>query len=295
MDNFNLQLRVGALTETGFVRNENQDRMSGDLLPIGHLYIVADGIGGYQEGGLAAELTVAHIREEIGRAEADGPVEDLLFTAFNKANKVIYDLCHGRDATIEQMGSTAVLLLLSGRTARVAHVGDSRAYLFRNGRLFRLTTDHTRVQRMIESGILSEDEAGQHPYSHILERAIGIHEEMNVDISAEMEIEDGDAFLLCSDGLSGFLTDAEIESVLSTNATIQGIPEILVKKALDKGGHDNITVQFIQSGDRQKRAIDGIKIALNHHMGKKSIKRLCILLIPLLTVLLLLAGYIYSI
>ena len=294
MDNANLQLRVGALTETGFVRHENQDRMSGDLFPIGHLYIVADGIGGYQEGGLAAELTIAHLREEIGQAAADGPLEDILLAAFNNANKVIYDACHAKEATIEQMGSTAVLLLLSGRIARVAHVGDSRAYLFRNGRLFRLTTDHTRVQRMLESGILNADEAERHPDSHILERAIGIHEEIDVDISDEMAIEDGDAFLLCSDGLSGFLTDAEIESVLNADATAQGISEILVKKALDMGGHDNITVQFIQSGDRQKSTIDGIKIAPNHHMERKSIKRLFILLIPLLTVLLLLAGYIYS-
>lgn len=246
------QLSVGALSETGYLRDENQDRMSGDAFPIGNLFIVADGMGGYSGGALAAEMTIGHLREDIGNAHADSPVEDTLISAIKRASKVIYDRSHSADLATAQMGSTAVVLLISGQVTRVAHVGDSRAYLFRGGSLFRLTTDHTRVQKMVEEGILQKEEAEIHPESHILERAIGIREEVAVDISDEMIIVDGDAFLLCSDGLSGFVTDAEIESVLRSGVTAQEIPKILIDKALDTGGKDNITVQFIQYGTRRE-------------------------------------------
>lgn len=252
MDTPDIQLNVGALSETGPVRDENQDRMSGDAFPIGNLYIVADGMGGYEGGGQAAELAIHHLRENIGKAGVDSCIESAFINAFNKANQVIYAINHSPGVQFNKMGTTTVALLLSEQVARVAHVGDSRAYFFRDGFLCLITRDHTRVQSMIEAGVLSIEEGEHHPDSHILERAIGIHNEVTVDISNEIPFRDGDAFLLCSDGLSGYLGDAEIESVLKSRAVIQEIPKILVDKAIGNGGSDNITVQFIQYGTRKE-------------------------------------------
>ena len=150
------------------------------------------------------------------------------------------------------MGSTAVLLLISGQVAWVAHVGDSRAYLYRNRRLQQLTTDHTLVQKMVQAGMLKPEEALDHPNASVLDRAIGNKPSVEVDISDKLSLSEGDAFLLCSDGLSGYVTDPEIEAVLHSQATVQEIPERLVQLALQKGGEDNVTVQFIQYGIRKE-------------------------------------------
>jgi len=293
MNMASLQLNVGACSETGYVRYENQDRMSGDLFPVGSVYIVADGMGGYQEGALAAEMTIALLREEIGKIAPDDRVEERLLSAFNRANRVIYDKSHSHGAAVERMGSTAVLLLLSGQIAIIAHVGDSRGYLFRNGLLRRLTTDHTRVQRMVAEGLLSAEAAEHHPDSHILERAIGIRRDVTVDVGDKINIEEGDAFLLCSDGLSGYVTDAEIEAVLNKDAKVQDIPEILVARGLNKGGHDNITVQFIQCGDRQKMAADDLNVSPGDPKATKTMKRMRNLLFLLLALQLFISGWIF--
>jgi len=257
------RLEVSARSETGYVRNENQDRMSGTVVPAGNLYIVADGMGGHKGGALAAELTIERLRMHIGEAPADAPVEDSIRNAFAKANEAVYKKGHSGDKTIEDMGSTAVLLLVSGEVARVAHVGDSRAYLFRNGLLSQLTTDHTRVQRMVEAGMLRAEEAADHPDSNILERAIGNRPEVDVDISGELPLEVGDAFLLCSDGLSSYVPGPEIEAVLKSSAAVQEIPQFLVKLALEKGGKDNITVQYIRYGERIEKRSNNRKTKVN--------------------------------
>ena len=248
----NAQLEVGARSETGYVRDENQDRMSGTRVPLGFLYIVADGMGGHQGGALAAELTVQGLQRYIGEAPVNTPVEKVIHAAFNEANQTVYQQGHAGDPATEGMGSTAVLLLISGRVARVAHVGDSRAYLYRWGRLKQLTTDHTVVQKMVQAGMLKPEEAADHPNASILDRAIGSKAGVKVDISNALRLYEGDAILLCSDGLSGYVADSEIASVLRSRATVQEIPERLIELALKKGGEDNVTVQLIQYGTRKK-------------------------------------------
>ena len=245
-------LEVGARSETGFVRNENQDRMSGSEVPLGQLYIVADGMGGHKGGALAAELTIKGLQELIGDAPSNSPVEEVLRTAFQRANETVYQKAHSGDEATENMGSTAVLLLVQEQTARLAHVGDSRAYLYRSGRLEQLTTDHTVVQKMVEAGMIKPSQAADHPNASVLERAVGSRPEVEVEISEPMELVDGDAILLCSDGLSGYVADAEIEKILRSSATVQEVPSQLVELALDTGGEDNVTVQMIQYGNRKE-------------------------------------------
>src|SRR5262249_7809835 len=246
------RLEVGARSETGYVRQENQDRMTGDLGPFGPFYIVADGMGGHKGGALAAQLAVQELTRQIKQAAATESVEQVIQAAFKKANETIYQKGHAGDPEVNGMGTTAVLLLIAGRVARLAHVGDSRAYLYRDGVLKQLTTDHTMVQKMVEAGMLKPEDAADHPNASILERAIGTQQSVEVDISREVPLKDGDAILLCSDGLSGYVTNQEIESALRSPAPSQEITTRLVNLALEKGGRDNVTVQFIQYGPRKE-------------------------------------------
>ena len=239
-------------SEIGYVRNENQDRFSDSTLPAGNLYIVADGMGGHQGGALAAELTVRELQRYIGRAKPDTSIEQIITQAFREANRIVYEQAHCGDEATAGMGSTAVLLLINGACARVAHVGDSRAYLFRQSKLQLLTKDHTVVQKMVDAGLLTPQEASRHPHASILERAIGNKPDIDVEISEEFIVQDGDAFLLCSDGISGYVPDEEIEYVIRSSEKVHDIPNDLIQLALeDRGGQDNATVQFIQIGTRQ--------------------------------------------
>jgi protein phosphatase len=259
MKSHQAQLEVGAHSETGYVRSENQDRMSGTQVPLGQIYIVADGMGGHKGGALAAELTVQGLQQYISEAPAHASVEEAIRTAFQKTNEIVYRQAHAGDPATEDMGSTAVLVLIAGQVARVAHVGDSRAYLYRKGRLKQLTTDHTIVQKMVQAGMLQPAEATNHPDASVLDRAMGSKSSVEVDISDPLRLNAGDALLLCSDGLSGYVAEPEIASVLRGQATVQEIPERLVKLALQKGGADNVTVQFIQYGTRKEAQLTARK------------------------------------
>lgn len=131
MDSDSARLEVGALSETGYVREENQDRMSATSVPLGHVYIVADGMGGHKGDAMAAQLAVQELTRQIKEAPVAESVEQVIKAAFKKANEAIYEKGHSGDPEIDGMGTTAVLLLISARVARLAHVGDSRAYLYR--------------------------------------------------------------------------------------------------------------------------------------------------------------------
>ena len=251
MDSDSARLEVGALSETGYVRDENQDRMSWSPVPLGQLYIVADGMGGHKGGAVAAEIAVQELQRHISEAPGNASVDQVIQAAFKKANETVYEKAHSGDPATEGMGTTAVLLLVSGQVARLAHVGDSRAYLYRSGTLSQLTTDHTVVQKMVQAGMLKPEEAADHPDASVLERAIGNKPNIEVDISKELPLTDGDAILLCSDGLSGYVTSQEIESALRSPSTSQEMTTRLVNLALQKGGKDNVTVQFIQYGPRK--------------------------------------------
>src|SRR5215831_11161863 len=253
MDSNDERLEVGALSETGYTREENQDRMSGARVPLGHLYIVADGMGGHKGGALAAQMAVEELQRYIGQAAAGESADAVIEAAFKAANDAVYKRSNSGDTAVAGMGTTAVLALILGRVAKLAHVGDSRAYLFRNHRLAQLTTDHTIVQRMIEAGMLKPDEAADHPQSSVLERAIGSAPTVGVDIRNH-QLEEGDALLLCSDGLSGYVAADKIEAVLRADGPVQDTTINLVRLALEAGGRDNVTVQLIRYGARRMPA-----------------------------------------
>ena len=249
------KLEVAVLSETGPVREENQDRMCGRQAEIGELFVVADGMGGHRGGARAAKLTAEGICRRLNETPPNTGISEALEQAFIKTNQIVYDEAHSDDPATQGMGSTAVVLLIAGETAYIAHVGDSRAYLYRKGRLRLLTTDHTKAQLMLEAGILTPEQARNHPNANVLERAIGSKPTVDVDISDALRLKDGDGLLLCTDGLSGYVDDEGIERVLGSDLKVQEVPQRLYELAVQNESSDNITVQFIQYGKRTQNRL----------------------------------------
>lgn len=259
---------VGARSETGYVRDENQDRMDWIRAPFGDVYIVSDGMGGVGGGALAATLTVQAFHAHLNRVRVALTIRAAIRNAFEAANEAVYRRGQMQDPETAGMGSTAVALVATGSRIMVAHVGDSRAYLFdRSGQLSRLTKDHSPVQRMIDAGMLTAAEAQKHPDANIIDRAIGHTAQIDVEIGSWMRLRGGDRVMLCSDGLCGYAEDSEIADVLREYVDPQKAADRLVDLALEKGGEDNITVQVIRyAGDatnaRQPRPASYALVAL---------------------------------
>jgi len=232
---------VASRTDVGRVREINQDAVA-SLVTRGNalLLVVADGMGGHQGGEIASRLAIDAICEAIENS-VDAP-EDTLRRALRAANRRIYQAAQ-RDARLAGMGTTGVALFIQqDASVWVANVGDSRAYRKRGEAFESLTSDHSLVAELQRRGEITEDEARVHPKRNQLLRAIGIEERVEVDISRG-EVQAGDIYLLCSDGLSGVLYDSEISEILGRQGC-EGASEELLRVANERGGPDNITVQI---------------------------------------------------
>lgn len=240
-----LPLRVGALSHIGLVRRENQDRMGRFHSPHGEVFVVADGMGGHKGGSQAAGMVLDGLQAALCESSQPRSLRAALRSAAVAVNNAVCAAATSGDPTTDHMGSTAVLLVVRGREVMVGHLGDSRAYLWRQGRLLRLTRDHTWVQQLVDQKLLTEEEARNHPEASVLAHAFGRHSELTIELGPSLAIRPGDAVLLCSDGLSGYLEDGEVAGVLSRHDDPQKAVETLVEAALATGGHDNITVQLV--------------------------------------------------
>lgn len=234
MTPFQLRIQSDVATHEGQVRDYNEDRFA--CLEQDGLWAVADGMGGYECGEWAA----AALTRELG----SGPFGEIFETAceavaerIHRANRIIFEEAHGRGV---RMGSTIVALLVRDRRFAVLWVGDSRAYLLRGGALHQLSSDHSEVQELVERGILQPEDAERHPMAHVLVRAVGVAEAVEVDV-IEDEVEPGDIFLLCSDGLHGCIGRDDIARLLAQGSP-QRISESLLRLTLDRGAPDNVTV-----------------------------------------------------
>ena len=227
-----LRLRWTARSEIGLVREGNEDSgYAGD-----QLLMIADGMGGMVAGDLASDLTVQALRHLDD--DPPGDVVRSLRRAVLAANDRLRVAVEA-DPALEGMGTTVTALLWDGEILGLAHIGDSRGYLLRDGRLERITHDHTFVQSLVDEGRLSEGEARVHPHRSLLLRALDGRTEVEPD-TTRIEVAEGDRFLLCSDGLCGYVDDAAIGSTLATadrDAAVDG----LVDLALAAGGLDNVT------------------------------------------------------
>lgn len=227
----------GAVSDVGRVRQANEDSFMarGDA----GLWAVADGMGGHANGQWASRTIVEHLQNAALTGGFDADVQ-AVSEAIHRANARIYAAALEAGAA---MGSTVTTLLLSGDRFAIFWAGDSRVYVHREGALHRLTSDHTQVQQMVEAGYLSAEEAKGHPMSHVLARAVGVEPTLELDAVSDA-IEAGDKFLLCSDGLTGLVTDDEIAEVLGQH-TARTASERLVELCLSRGAPDNVTVLVV--------------------------------------------------
>ncbi|UCG52971.1 MAG: Stp1/IreP family PP2C-type Ser/Thr phosphatase [Candidatus Latescibacterota bacterium] len=246
-----MKLEVASLSHIGQVRQRNEDAL-GHFEPTeksardekGSIFVVADGMGGHRGGEIASKLAVETIISEFYSSK-EGGVVPALRLAFKEANKVIIEKSKD-DVDLFGMGTTCTVLVVRNDDAYFAHIGDSRAYLYRDGELKQITEDHSLVGEMVRSGIISDEDARNHPRRNVITRSLGTHEEISADIpTSPFGLADGDVLLLCSDGLTSVVTREEVKKTLESKSPRDAC-DALVDLANEKGGKDNITVQVIK-------------------------------------------------
>jgi PPM family protein phosphatase len=236
--------KSAAVSHVGKVRANNQDSgYAGE-----HLFVVADGMGGHAGGDVASAIAVKRIAETDRKYASPNDAEFALRSALLAANSLLAETVfeHGE---LTGMGTTVSGMLRVDDHIAIAHIGDSRIYLFRDGVLKQVTADHTFVQRLVDSGRITAEEAAVHPRRSVLMRVLG-----DVDASPEidttvMKTLPGDRWLICSDGLSSFVAEDKIQAVLGAIPTAEDAAARLVKESLDQGAPDNVTVVIVDVDD----------------------------------------------
>lgn len=235
-----------AISHVGKLRANNQDSAYAGK----HLFVVADGMGGHAGGDVASAIAIKRI------AEADRPyatVEEAEFalqSALLAANTLIAETVFDH-AELTGMGTTVSGLIRVGDKVALAHIGDSRIYRLRDGELDQLSTDHTFVQRLVDSGRITQDEASVHPRRNVLMRVLGdIDSAPEVDTTI-LSTTNGDVWLMCSDGLSSYVSDDKIRSIMKAHPNPRDAANRLIKESLDHGAPDNVTVVVVSIGEDQ--------------------------------------------
>ena len=247
---------IGFLTDTGQERSENQDNLVVRTLPWGTLLLVADGMGGHQDGSLASQIAVDVIADMLAQAQPDtsqpAAIQGILWEALVQANQEIWRQAT-QDGGTSNMGTTAVLAVVIKGRVFVAHVGDSRLYHIRQGLPAQITMDHTTVQAMVDNEIITMAQSKVHPDANKLAKALGVRESVEPDVRAEpILLESGDLLVLCSDGLFDVVTDDGIAD-LSSRFSAEAAVKQLVQAANQAGGPDNISVIVYQFGKPKVR------------------------------------------
>ena len=251
-----MSLSSAVLSHPGLRREANEDSVC--ARPDIGLFVVADGMGGHAAGEVASKLAAQVIETFINDTrEADinttwpFPYDtaltldgNRLTAAFRLANRRINAAMQG-DEALRGMATTAAALLANKGKPVVAHVGDSRVYLWRDNALRQVTQDHSWVTEQVRAGVLSEADARNHPWRHVVTRALSGGDDPDVEV-AEIEVQKGDRILLCSDGLSGVVPPDKLESIIGQGAPLDQTCQALIDAANEAGGPDNITVAMLQ-------------------------------------------------
>lgn len=247
-----LQLRAAAVTHAGRVRPNNEDalltRIPEDdqaLLSRGALFAVADGVGGHAAGEVASRTAVDLLGREYFSPRAPHQTEAALSQAMHAANMAVYNLAHGAGPARRAMQTTLTALALAGRQAYIAHAGDTRAYLCRKDALSQLTGDHSEAAELLRLRLITPQQALTHPRRSVLTRALGGTPQLRPDFQ-RTPIQAGDRFLLCTDGLWGEVSSAELARALAANPdSPAAVCEHLLALALARGGQDNVTLLLV--------------------------------------------------
>ncbi len=235
-------MKISGKTDIGLVRETNQDAFSFGSFDDGNCWaVVCDGMGGVSGGQVASGICVEKVSEALKRGYRKdmtiSSAKNLLTTAINAANSAVFKKAQ-ENIELKGMGTTVVATLILGEVAVVAHVGDSRAYIL-NDEIKPITKDHSFVQLLVDTGKITEYEAKNHPDRNVITRAVGIEHIVDVEIDI-IDIDNNDKLLICTDGLNGYVSDADI--LKTVNEYGDSSAEKLVETANNAGGRDNVTV-----------------------------------------------------
>jgi protein phosphatase len=240
----NAGMTYGSRTDVGMVREQNED----SILVEAPLFVVCDGMGGHAAGEVASEIAVNVIAQNAPATAECGA----LGAAVEQANLAVMRAA-AEGVGGAGMGTTCTAAVVEGQHVALAQVGDSRAYLLHAGQLQQITRDHSLVAELVEMGEITPEQALTHPKRSTITRALGSDPNMRPDLF-EINVAEGDRLLLCSDGLTTMLRDAEIARIMNANPAAQAAADTLVEAALDAGGFDNVTVCVVNlEGQRRRR------------------------------------------
>ena len=240
-------LKIVAKTDKGKIRESNQDAYAVGELPGEVAWaVVCDGMGGHAGGNIASALAVKVISDKItscyNAKMRDSSIKNLLDSAITAANIEVYDMADSHNE-LYGMGTTVVCAIVRGDRVFIAHAGDSRAYIATQDSVKQITVDHSVVQDLVNSGKITEDEAEHHPNKNLITRAVGIDKAIDIDF-AEADLFDNETLILCTDGLSNYVSDTELLEDIK-DGQYYAFADRLVKRANHNGGGDNITVVAI--------------------------------------------------
>src|SRR5438128_3232236 len=243
-----LRLDVAQLTDVGRKREHNEDNMA-YVIPKdpqvmaskGGLFIVADGMGGHAAGEVASEIAVDTVSNAYYQDDSDDVTTSLLY-AIKRANSLIHQRA-AENMLRSGMGTTCVAAVLRGNMAYIANVGDSRAYLVRGSQVKQISQDHSWVGEQVRAGLLTEEQARTHAQRNVITRSLGTQPDVEIDIFSE-PLQEGDSMVLCTDGLSGLVSDDEIRRTVDQARPQESVYH-LVERANENGGPDNITAIVI--------------------------------------------------
>lgn len=240
-------MQVFGKTDVGKTRNTNQDSYAFGKFGDGVIWaIVCDGMGGANGGNIASALCVESVTNSLKKGYRSGmsesSVHNLMESAVATANAKIFDMA-ARSTKLRGMGTTVIIAIITQNCAYFAHAGDSRAYLLSNGELSQVTVDHSVVQTMMQSGKITAEEARVHPNKNVITKALGVEEIIEADYDA-VDFSQNDKFLLCTDGLTNYISNDKIFEIISLNKPETAV-EKLILAANKNGGGDNITAVII--------------------------------------------------
>ncbi len=238
-------VNIIAKSDVGRTRKQNEDNVLVLKNKLEHtLIVVADGMGGHNAGEIASEISCQVIKAEFEKIFQPIDYKEFIESTLLKANKEIYrkSILHAEYA---KMGTTTSLLIYDGKRIFIGHIGDSRVYYINETKIMQVTKDHTLVEAMIEAGTLSRREASSSRYKNVLLQALGTSKKLTIDVK-ELKIPKEFKFLICSDGLTGKVTDEEIKEIVNRETDLESRVDKLINLANEKDGSDNVSVIIIE-------------------------------------------------
>lgn len=248
-----------AQTDPGRVRENNEDAVAFDDAM--HLGVLADGMGGYNAGEIASGMATAFIKSELGRWlteagwQADAAqVRRAIEICVDNANRAVFNAAHA-NPQYSGMGTTLVVGVFQGARLTLGHIGDSRCYRLRGNELMQMTRDHSLLQEQVDAGLLTPAQAAISPNKNLVTRALGVEPDVMLELN-EHQVQPGDLYLMCSDGLSDMIDPAAMAAILQNGSSLAQMAADLITMANENGGRDNITVLLSQAaGSVEKRGL----------------------------------------